>query len=99
VFPVGTIIVKETEEADVTQRTVFAMVKRGGGFNATGAVGWEWFKLGDNADGSATILDRSPAPDWTSPYGAEPVGDCNGCHLLAKSNDDVWDTALQLSRF
>src|ERR1700685_380799 len=32
-FPVGTIIVKETEETDVTVRTVFAMVKVGGGYN------------------------------------------------------------------
>jgi hypothetical protein len=42
-FPVCTIILKETEEADPTQRTVFAMVKLGGGYNGEGAVGWEWF--------------------------------------------------------
>src|SRR5580704_6231499 len=36
-FPVGTMIVKETEESDVTLRTVFAMVKRGDGFNSGGA--------------------------------------------------------------
>src|ERR1700722_761234 len=35
-FPICTIIVKETEEADLTKRTVFAMAKVGGDFNATG---------------------------------------------------------------
>jgi Cytochrome P460 len=98
-FPVGTIIVKESEQTDVTQRTVFAMVKRGGGYNASGANGWEWFSLQDQTDGSVTILWDLPVPPPGETYANQPIGDCNGCHALAKSNDYVWDSALQLSKF
>jgi hypothetical protein len=99
-FPVGTIIVKETEEADVTQRTVFAMVKRGGGFNSAdgGALDWEWFSLRNNSDGTVTQLWRN-APQSSDSYAGQPIGDCNGCHFAARENDYVWDTALELSRF
>jgi len=97
-FPVGTIIVKETEDVDVTQRTVFAMVKRSGSFNSGGAVGWEWFELRDNADGDVAILWRDvPPPGLT--YGDQPIGDCDGCHEIAARNDYVWDSALQLGSF
>ena len=99
-FPVGTIIVKETEEADVTQRIVFAMVKRGGGYNAPpGANGWEWFSLQNNTDGSVTILWRGLVAPPGQTYANQAIGDCNGCHTLAASNDNVWDSALQLSSF
>jgi hypothetical protein len=97
-FPVGTIIVKETEQADVTTRVVFAMVKRGDGFNSGGADGWEWFSLQDNADGTATILWRGVAPPAGEVYAGQAIGDCNGCHLPTR-NDSVWDSALQLSSF
>jgi hypothetical protein len=98
-FPVGTIIVKETEQADVTQRAVFAMVKRGDGFNSAGANGWEWFSLQDATDGTVTILWSGLAPSGGETYANQPIGDCNGCHALASSNDSVWDSALQLSNF
>jgi hypothetical protein len=100
-FPVGTIIVKETEEADVTQRTIFAMAKRGGAFNSGGANGWEWFSLQNNADGSVEWppLWRGPIAPGTETYASQPIGDCNGCHEQAVANDYVWDTALQLSHF
>jgi hypothetical protein len=98
-FPVGTIIVKETEESDVTQRTVFAMVKRGGGFNSGGALNWEWFSLQDNTDGTATILWRGVVAPAGQTYANQAIGDCNGCHGMAVSNDYVWDSALQLSSF
>jgi hypothetical protein len=98
-FPVGTIIVKESEQTDVTQRTVFAMVKRGGGYNASGAAGWEWYSLLDNADGSVTILWNLTAPPPGETYANQAIGDCNGCHGVVKDNDYVWDTALQLSSF
>ncbi len=100
-FPVGTIIVKETEQSDPTARTTFAMVKRGGGFNAAGAQGWEWFSLQDGAPGDddcATILWRVAAPSSETYFGT-PSGDCDGCHLQAGGNDSVWDSALQLSHF
>lgn len=99
-FPVGTIIVKETEEADVTKRIVFAMVKRGGGFNAPpGANGWEWFSLQNNSDGSVQILWQGLVAPPGQTYADQAIGDCNGCHTLTASNDDVWDSALQLSNF
>jgi hypothetical protein len=97
-FPLCTIIVKETEEADVTKRTVFAMVKRGGEFNSPGAVGWEWFSLQNATDGSVNVLWRT-TPLTTDTYRNQPIGDCNGCHGAAKPNDYVWDTALQLTSF
>lgn len=98
-FPVGTIIVKETEESDVTQRTVFAMVKRGGGFNSGGANGWEWFSLLDDTDGSVTLLWRGVVAPPGQTYANQAIGDCNGCHVQAAANDSVWDSALQLSKF
>jgi hypothetical protein len=98
-FPVGTIIVKETENADVTQRVVFAMVKRGDPYNSLGAQGWEWLSLQDNADGGAEILwDGVVAPAGQT-YANQAIGDCNGCHGVAVGNDYVWDSALQLSNF
>jgi hypothetical protein len=97
-FPVCTIIVKETEEADVTQRTVFAMVKHGGDFN-TANNGWEWFSLEDNADGGVTELWSGVVAPPGETYANQAIGDCNGCHAQAAANDYVWDTALQLSNF
>jgi hypothetical protein len=99
-FPVGTIIVKETEDPDPTQRIVFAMVKRGDGYNAPpGANGWEWFSLQNNADGSVTILWRGLVAPPGQTYANQAIGDCNGCHTAAATNDDVWDSALQLTSF
>jgi hypothetical protein len=103
-FPVGTLIVKETEESDPTKRTVFAMSKHGCGYNAPsgtspGADGWEWVSLANNADGSVTLLWSGTVAPAGQTYAGMPVGDCNGCHAGAASNDHVWDSALQLSRF
>jgi hypothetical protein len=98
-FPVGTIILKETEEADPTQRTVFAMVKDGGGENGQGAVGWEWFSLEDNGDGTVDILWQGVAAPPGQTYANQAIGDCNGCHMQVASNDYVWDSALQLTNF
>jgi hypothetical protein len=100
-FPVGTIIVKETQEADVTQRIVFAMVKRGDGYNtgANVANGWEWFSLQNNTDGSVDILWRGLVAPAGQTYAGQAIGDCNGCHSAASANDSVWDEALQLSSF
>jgi hypothetical protein len=98
-FPVCTIIVKETEETDPTKRTIFAMVKNGAPFNAAGAVGWEWFSLLDNGDGTVTILWRGLAAPPGQTYANQAIGDCNGCHTQVADNDYVWDSALQLANF
>ncbi len=99
-FPVGFIVVKESEEADPTARQVVAMVKRGGSFNVLGAVGWELFDLTNNADGSVNIQWHGYGPPAGSKdmYGGNP-NVCNGCHKIAESNDFIWSAALQLSNF
>ena len=97
-FPIGTMIVKETNEADPTARQVFALVKRGGDFNPTGAVNWEWYELKNNADGSVVIGWQGYGPPSGSAdiYGGNPAV-CNTCHIKAAANDYVWSAALQLS--
>jgi hypothetical protein len=99
-FPVGTIIIKETDQADPTARQVFAMVKRGADFNPSGAVGWEWFELTNVADGSVAISWRGFGPKTGTGdiYGGNPFI-CNDCHGVAVSNDYVWSAALQLANF
>jgi hypothetical protein len=99
-FPVGFIVVKETEEAAPTDRQVVAMVKRGGTFNSLGAAGWEMFDLKNNADGTVNIQWHGYGPPAGSSdmYGGNP-NVCNGCHKIAQSNDFIWSAALQLSNF
>jgi hypothetical protein len=98
-FPECTIIVKESQQADVTKRVTFAMVKVGNGYNSTGANGWEWWSLQDNDDGGVEMLWSGIVPPPGETYSNQAIGDCNGCHSLAVKNDYVWDTALQLSNF
>jgi hypothetical protein len=96
-FPIGTVIVKETQEADPAARTVFAMVKAGGCINVGGATNWLWYQLANEAnDAGVEIIWKGFEP----PQGADPYlagVTCNGCHGGAASNDFVWSTALQLS--
>ncbi|HWL88049.1 MAG TPA: hypothetical protein VNO21_19735 [Polyangiaceae bacterium] len=96
-FPVGTVIVKELEIGPLESRKVFAMVKRGGGFNAAStAPNWEWFELQNNADGSVNnIVWRGFGPPAGEQYGGDPAG-CTNCHAAAKDNDDVPSAPLQL---
>lgn len=95
-YPVGTILVKETQEASPAARKVFAMVKRGGDFNDTGARGWEWFELQNADDGTPFVLWRGLGPPAGETYGGDANGGCNSCHAGAKSDDYVWTTALAL---
>lgn len=92
-FPVGTIVVKRMESAG---GQIFAMVKRGGGFNAEGAAGWEWFRIVD-AGGEIGIAWRGMSPPDGESYGGGPGGVCNGCHFAAKGNDWVMYSGLALS--
>ncbi len=93
-FPVGTVIVKEIAGGDI-----HAMAKRGGGYNADGAVGWEWFEL-VLSDGAPVIKWRGTEAPEGEAYGALPgsepedtgdlvTGDCNTCHGAAVENDYV----------
>lgn len=96
-FPVGTIIVKELEVGDLGDRKVFAMVKRGGTYNAASAPGWEWFELHNQPDGSmGSIVWRGFGPPAGEQYGGDKSG-CASCHAMG--NDFVQGAALALSNF
>ncbi|HTB71931.1 MAG TPA: hypothetical protein VK762_01745 [Polyangiaceae bacterium] len=104
-FPVGTIILKETNDPDPSKRTVFAMAKRtarGEGYNSAasgGADGWEWWSVTDLGNCNVERLWRGVSPMSSEPYAGQTIGDCNGCHTHAAGNDYVWSTALELSHF
>jgi hypothetical protein len=101
-FPIGTHIVKEAQNGDEAEWDVFAMVKRGGGYNPAGARNWEWFEL-DLSGGTPVILWRGENPPIFSGYecvnadgSLDEDGDCSGCHSSSWENDYVHDWALQL---
>lgn len=93
-FAVGTIIV---EARDNPEKTIFAAVKRGGGFNAGGATDWEWFEIRENP---VAIVWRGFGPPAGEMYGGDPDGGCNSCHITCGSNNDfVCSPNLQLATF
>lgn len=95
-FPVGTIIVKELmNDADVRLRTIFAMVKRGGDFNRTGASNWEWFELLAYPNETVQIKWRGFGPPDGENYGGSKEA-CNTCHKVAEENDYVLTSGLKL---
>lgn len=108
VFPTGTIIVKTvkvpiaragTAPGSAQERTdVFAMVKRGAGYNGAGTPGWEWFELRRREDESLGIVWRGINPPSGEGYGGDPLGGCNSCHQMAIKNDYVHASALTLSK-
>ena len=91
-FPQGTIIVKTTAGAPT-----FGMAKRGGEFNATGALGWEWFQLASDGGTDVQIVWRGAGPPVMFTYSTG--GTCNSCHFSGYFNDFVEGSALQLSQF
>jgi hypothetical protein len=105
-FPIGTIIVKTTECGDPQTWTIHAMVKRGGGYNAAGALGWEYFELGIARPDSTT--PNVPLVNWrgTVPNDGHGYTDdqgvvqdsCNSCHATpaARRNDSVLSPSLSL---
>ena len=101
-FPLGTVIVKEARNGNPEDWDIFGMVKRGAGYNAQGAHGWEWFEL-SLAAGEPAILWRGELPPSEAGYecvladgSIAESGDCNGCHAGSWMNDYVQDAALQL---
>jgi hypothetical protein len=91
-FPVGTIIVKET----ASDGKIFARAKRGGTFNDSGAVGWEWFEL-VTVGGVTGMKWRGKGPPAGEIYGGDPNAGCNMCHKLAVNNDYVLAPGLMLA--
>jgi hypothetical protein len=101
-FPVGTMIVKTVQPEDGPVPAIHAMVKRGGTFNKTGALGWEYFELQKNDKGTPIIAWRGQKPPTGEKYknllmpdSNMVEADCNGCHEVSK-NDAVLSDALQL---
>ena len=101
-FPIGTVIVEARESG---QMLILAGVKRGGGYNADGAVNWEWFGLGEDATtGAVSIQWRGTVPP-SGGYGGIPGAGCNECHELCgepggmANNDYVCSPELQLANF
>lgn len=97
-FPLGTIIVKEATGGTI-EHELFAMVKRGGKFNAIGVVGWEWFDLApvDNSD-QMKIVWRGFGPPEGDTYGGDASAGCNTCHA-ACNNDAVCAKPFLLTNF
>jgi hypothetical protein len=101
-FAVGTMIVKTVQPTDGPVPAIHAMVKRGGAFNKSGAIGWEYFELSKNDKGTPTIVWRGQAPPTGEKYKNLLMpdsnvleADCNGCHVVSK-NDAILSDALQL---
>ncbi len=96
-YPIGTMIVKEAT-GGTESHEIFAMVKRGGGFNTT-LPGWEWFELKnlDDAQDSVTVVWRGVGPPAGESYGGDPNVGCNKCH--ADCQDGVCAKQLSLDNF
>jgi hypothetical protein len=85
-FAKGTMIVKATGGDDPK---LFAMVKRGGDFNDSGALGWEWFEVKElQGDAFMDIEWRGVGPPDGENYAGNAEGGCNGCHA-ASPHDGV----------
>jgi hypothetical protein len=97
-FPVGTVIVKEPDTGALTDRQIFAMAKRGGGYDSSGMVGWELFELRNVDANTVTILWRGLGPPAGEAYGTS-IEVCSDCHAGAQRNDYVWTEGLELSSF
>lgn len=90
-FPVGTLIVKALPGVG----RAFARVKRGGGYNGSGAADWEWFELQHVTLDEVTLVWRGVGPPSGEGYGGDPNG-CNSCHATSAANDYVAAPDLRL---
>lgn len=99
-FPIGTRIVRiEQFREDPAEWEIHAMVKRGGGYNAEGALDWEFFELA-LVDDVPYIVWRGEGPATGDGYrpapGATEVLGCNHCHAAVPENDSVLSPVLDL---
>lgn len=90
-YPVGAIIVKEM---NAEGGKVFAMAKRGAGFNPSGAREWEWFEIVKGETGAPAIKWRGVGPPAGETYGGDASGGCNACHAGAAAHDYVMSREL-----
>jgi hypothetical protein len=91
-FETGTMIVKTMETGEI-----FGRVKRGGEYNRSGTVGWEWFEL-QQVGTESVIVWRGITPPAGFCYGGIVGGACNECHRIFAHNDFVATRALDLSK-
>lgn len=90
-YPVGARIVKTVENGAPESWDVFAMAKRGAGYNTGGAVGWEYFTFKLTPQGVPVLFSRGSNPvdpetdGGTSPGYVHSVNGvtCNRCHGVA----------------
>ena len=102
-FPVGSILVKTVENGAADTWKIHARVKRGGGFNSTGAFGWEWFDLRVTNEDNVVIMWRGEQPPRNHGYESLPGlgvtmtmdGNCNTCHGAARETDFILSAALR----
>jgi hypothetical protein len=93
-FAKGTIIVKTMETGET-----FARAKRGGGYNKSGAQGWEWFELKQVGADWLILWRGITPPNGLCSYGGTMGGVCNDCHTGFSNNDYVAASALDLAAF
>ncbi len=104
-YPPGTVLIKliESPKDDPTLWHAFGFSKRGGDYNAAGAVGWEFLELRLDAAGTPHITDRGLAPandgfdmDTLSYTPGGAAGSCNICHGLPnfKATDHIISALL-----
>jgi hypothetical protein len=96
-FPEGTIIVKELGANDPPNHHLFTMVKRGCGFNAGGAKGWEWMEIKEDGSG-VSILWRGAEPPAGEAYSSD-ASSCNSCHTGCTDNDSVCSPKIRLASY
>jgi hypothetical protein len=89
------MIIKTLERGPESEWEVHAMVKRGGGYNLDGALGWEWFDLAIDPEAGPFIVWRGEgsAADPGGYVTVEAMG-CNGCHSTVASTDYVFTRAV-----
>ena len=96
-FAVGTILLKTVEDGAPTDWEIHGMVKRGGGYNAEGAVGWEWLDLSLTDEGAPVITWRGEGSAFDPGSYRGPSGEtipCNDCHGYALGRDHVFSRPL-----
>lgn len=94
-LPLGTILVKTTEEGPPSEWDIHAMVKRGNGFNRHGCAGWEFFNLAIDPEGDVTIAWRGRGDDPAAYVDAEGhQRSCNSCHVYGREVDHVFSRRL-----
>ncbi|MEW5849116.1 MAG: hypothetical protein AB2A00_09885 [Myxococcota bacterium] len=98
-YPVGTILMKITENGPAENWEIHAMAKRGGSYNRYGAPGWEWFELLMSTDGTQpVILWRGVEPpdgeNYRDARDGGFSGNCSACHGGVRDRDFVFTEGL-----